>query len=711
MFKFFDLGAKFRHKRITRFVEQINTLRNPFIYSLLGSKDNYPDIDVFIPPQYSQKGEDLIMEAIVNAIYVDDPTRAGKIRYLEIGANHPISSSSTFLFYAKGARGVLVEANPKLIPQLEGIRSDDVVINAAVVATASKSTTLYISNKSELSSTRNDFISSFPGATVIDEISVPTIHIGDLIEDYWQNDFVNILIIDVEGQDYEILEGSDLACYKFDIIQIEPSDHLIPGNRTRIRKHLNKFGYQLVADTHVNMIFSLQQRKDSTYATNGVFSGFGDVFTRGDYNSFDVFDTLIARRKVTPKSIFDECRNEFGEIIDKRVAADNGARSLREIYDFCGLDESILLRELELELAHCIPIQENIEKVRDGDLLVSDTYLPKEFVIELLSKCGLTKKVGLYVSNSDKWSGVFWSELESKPALHIGDNEISDYKNPKQYEVQAELETVSTPTYFESELNRLCGPLGYFVRECRLSTSSDPIQKLAVETNIPMLLMACVTISKLGRKPVFLGRDCQTLSEIYSRHFGEASYLPFSRMFAKNTSMAKQYLIANTDKDDIVIDLVSTGATWNSLSIERDFFCLIFNDLDGYVEPSVANGNFSYWFKASDLGGTTFVWEILNCADHGMLVGVNNFDLNWFEYADHEFPREFVTSMNSLCTRVNQIFDNYEISDIDQNPIEVFKFCHDLLKVRSQENEHLFKPLFAGEIRNIEKLKSVIPIL
>ena len=105
MFKFFDLGAKFRHKRITRFVEQINTLRNPFIYSLLGSKDNYPDIDVFIPPQYSQKGEDLIMEAIVNAIYVDDPSRAGKIRYLEIGANHPISSSSTFLFYAKGARG------------------------------------------------------------------------------------------------------------------------------------------------------------------------------------------------------------------------------------------------------------------------------------------------------------------------------------------------------------------------------------------------------------------------------------------------------------------------------------------------------------------------------------------------------------------------------------------------------------------------------
>jgi hypothetical protein len=320
------------------------------------------------------------------------------------------------------------------------------------------------------------------------------------------------------------------------------------------------------------MIFALQQLDDIDHFATYGFEGYGDISARNSYNSFDVFDTLISRRKLKPSSIFDELKNEFGEIIEQRLQADNGSRSLREIYDFCGLSETILQRELQLELAHCIPIQENIERVSDGDLLVSDTYLPKEFVLELLEKCGLQKRVGIYVSNSDKWSGLFWGEINKKPALHVGDNEISDFRNPIQFGVKAELSKVSEATTLEYELNRLCHPIGYFVRECRLDATRDPIAMLAVETNTPMLFMACSTIQKIGRRPVFLGRDCQTLSQIYKRHFGEVEYLPFSRMFGKVASVARQYLETHTEKDDILVDLVSTGATWSGLSIERDFF-------------------------------------------------------------------------------------------------------------------------------------------
>jgi hypothetical protein len=46
------------------------------------------------------------------------------------------------------------------------------------------------------------------------------------------------------------------------------------------------------------------------------------------------------------------------------------------------------------------------------------------------------------------------------------------------------------------------------------------------------------------------------------------------------------------------------------------------------------------------------------------------------------------------------------ISDLDNNENEVFKYCHELLKVRAKELEHLFKPLFEAEIRNIEKFVS-----
>ena len=697
---------KIRLRKIKHFISGMNTLRNPFIYGTLGSKNYHPDIDVFVQPQFAQKGEDLIIESLVNAIYVLDPKRTKRIRYLEIGANHPISSSSTFLFYAKGARGTLVEANPKLIPQLKAVRSEDVVVNAAVVATNSKIERLYISNMSELSSTRGDLIGSFPGATVVESMSVPAVNINDLFYEFWQDDHVNILFIDVEGKDFELLEESNLSRYKFDIIQIEPSDHLIARNRQRILSHLNQFGYQLLADTQVNMIFALRASSDVVHPSTYRFEGFGDIFVRDRYNSFDVFDTLIARRKFKPSSIFDELKKEFGEIIEQRLQADNGSRTLREIYDFCGLSETILQRELQLELAHCIPIQENIERVSDGDLLVSDTYLPKEFVLELLGKCGLQKRVGIYVSNSDKWSGVFWGEVTKKPGLHVGDNEISDFRNPKQFGVEVELSKVSEPTPLEHDINRLSHPIGYFVRECRLDATRDPIALLAIETNIPMLFVACSTIQKIGRRPVFLGRDCQTLSQIYRRHFGEAVYLPFSRMFGKDASMARQYLEVHTEKDDIVVDLVSTGATWSGLSIERDFFCLIFNDQDGYTEPANLNQNFSYWFRASELGGTTYVWELLNCADHGMLIGANSLDWGWLEFAKHELPAEFVALIKSVGYRANQIFDNYLISDLDNNENEVFKYCHELLKVRAKELEHLFKPLFEAEIRNIEKFVS-----
>ena len=128
---------------------------------------------------------------------------------------------------------------------------------------------------------------------MLESISVPAVNINDLFCEFWQDDYVNILFIDVEGKYFDLLEESDLSRYKFDIIQIEPSDHLIAGNRQRILRHLNQFGYQLLADTQVNMIFALQQLDDIDHFATYGFEGYGDISARNSYNSFDVFDTLI----------------------------------------------------------------------------------------------------------------------------------------------------------------------------------------------------------------------------------------------------------------------------------------------------------------------------------------------------------------------------------------------------------------------------------
>ena len=59
----------------------------------------------------SQSGEDVILAYILNARGI----AAKDCTYLDLGANHAKQYSNTYYFYDKGARGVLVEANPSLI--------------------------------------------------------------------------------------------------------------------------------------------------------------------------------------------------------------------------------------------------------------------------------------------------------------------------------------------------------------------------------------------------------------------------------------------------------------------------------------------------------------------------------------------------------------------------------------------------------------------
>src|SRR5882672_2105162 len=76
------------------------------------------------PEFYSQAGEDLIVETLLAAVVTKKPIR--NMFYLEIGANHPIQASNTYLFYKhRGAQGVLFEADPELILTLEKARPKD----------------------------------------------------------------------------------------------------------------------------------------------------------------------------------------------------------------------------------------------------------------------------------------------------------------------------------------------------------------------------------------------------------------------------------------------------------------------------------------------------------------------------------------------------------------------------------------------------------
>lgn len=227
------------------------------------SKNNLPvpEIQPYLNPSYSQAYEDIILVSILKSYSKKNQLSLKDFAYIDIGANHPVSTSNTFLLYSLyGMRGLLVEANPFLCHDLKRVRSEDTVINAAVTIDPRENfINLYISNKNELSSLQKDFIEAWSNinqdnTVKIDTfVQVPTADINDLFEQI--SIPVAILSIDVEGMDAEILSDLDMGQHRPLTIVIEPSDFYIKDNTYQITEIMKRGGYSLVADTEINLIY------------------------------------------------------------------------------------------------------------------------------------------------------------------------------------------------------------------------------------------------------------------------------------------------------------------------------------------------------------------------------------------------------------------------------------------------------------------------
>lgn len=704
-------GVKARIDEISRFVSEINELKNPFVYGVLFGEADHPDIPVHIVPQFSQKGEDVIVASIVRGIRQTLGRANAPLTYLEIGANHPVAASSTFLFYANGARGTLVEPNPRLIPQLKASRPGDRIIEAAVVPGDEEEVQLHIANRSELSSMNSQMISTFSGAEVVESISVKAMRANEVIAEMWEPSSIAFLSVDVEGLDFAILKTVDFDRYPFDIIQVEASDHVIPGNAIAITAYLRDRGYQFVGETEVNLIFAsakslgIQPFEDAIGDES--LAGYGVLQCDDGFNSFDLFDTLIARRGVEPTSAVEKLRDRFPDLVDARLRADDGSMLLPEIYAKAGLPAEMLEEELRLELEESIPIVENIKRLKDGDLVISDTYLPAPFLRELMAKAGISERVGLYASNLDKYHGHAWGNLPEFPALHVGDNERSDVSIPTGLGIKTEYYGGGRLTDWERSIGGGTSTMGRLLREVRLASDFRHFptwRRLQIEANIPMLLASTVLISGLERRPVFLGRDCQMLGRIHGSLFGNGVYLPFSREFSTDVEVALKYLSENTVEDDLIIDLVSTGRTWSRLNAERDVRVLIESDNYSYGDSHQPPKRFSSFFRMTELGGSTFIWEVLNCANHGMIKNARNLEWGWSRFARPELPKAFVQAMHGTIETCLGVVGNYDLNELVLDPGEMFVRAHRRMMEIVDENPMVFNPIRLAENSNIHRL-------
>lgn len=381
-------------------------------------------------------------------------------------------------------------------------------------------------------------------------------------------------------------------------------------------------------------------------------------------NSFDVFDTLIARRYFKTNGIWQQMSQEFGlaDFEQVRPVPDDGTRSFEEIYTelvrqgliSANVKPALMQREVELEISNCYGIKQNIDRVADGDLLISDMYLPAHVILQMTRSAGLTKQVSIYQSNRDKGTGKIWNILkQNPPGVHLGDNEYSDYRRAQDYGFHSELYTGSNYTELEKTLcSNSLFYLGHLIREIRLRNNIGSYSQyfdLSCQYNLPLIFVIIELLHRnINNNITFLGRDGQLLWRIYNNYYRTAYYLPFSRKVAyTDPELASRYLRVNTAADHTLVDISSTGETWALLSAHghHSMKSVIYSDSEH--RPHLP-ATFSYITKNSVCGNTNLMLEVMNCADHGMLDSLTSLDEKVIltSYAEHELPRDLVAAVH-----------------------------------------------------------------
>lgn len=230
---------------------------NPFIeYQSARLKLKPAPIATMLRETYAQCNEDVIVEALLRARFSATGRLLSSIRYLEVGGNHPVQTSSTYLFYrAWGGSGYIVEANAPLAIKLKETRPRDTVIETAVSHKTDQFLSFYIHELDELSTlsehdVRESDLTGLPGKLARVE-SVPNMHINSFFETYIREP-LDFMSIDIEGLDLPVLQALDPS-HRPTILQVECVDGAL---LMQFQQTLGPRNYELVGLTDVNAIFA-----------------------------------------------------------------------------------------------------------------------------------------------------------------------------------------------------------------------------------------------------------------------------------------------------------------------------------------------------------------------------------------------------------------------------------------------------------------------
>ena len=214
---------------------------------------------------FSFSGVDIILEKI----FMHQP----KGIYIDVGCQHPIKNSNTYLLFKKGWEGINVDLDKDNIELFKRSRSNDNNFNKAL-SNDVKEVDLYFYHKKSPINTIDKKTSEFQKAKVssIKKIKTDTLN-NIILNTKYKDQSFDLLSIDVEGHELEVLKGFDLNKFSPKVIVVEYLDlnvskleiknlnieHII---NTKIYRYLISKNYILVNSIYSDLVFVNKNFRD-----------------------------------------------------------------------------------------------------------------------------------------------------------------------------------------------------------------------------------------------------------------------------------------------------------------------------------------------------------------------------------------------------------------------------------------------------------------
>jgi FkbM family methyltransferase len=203
---------------------------------------------------YAQFGED------VTVAWMLDQLHLRKTTYLDIGAYLPIFANNTYLLYQKGDRGVLVEPNIDLIPELRAKRPGDIVLNVGVGLTEQGAADYYCMSLPEWNTfdkaEAEGRVKAHGGSVKIERVvKMPLISINRIMSEYFPPGGPDFLSIDIESLDLAVLKTLDFTRFRPKVMCVETLVSTTSRMDPETTKFLASHGYEVRGMTIANTIY------------------------------------------------------------------------------------------------------------------------------------------------------------------------------------------------------------------------------------------------------------------------------------------------------------------------------------------------------------------------------------------------------------------------------------------------------------------------